>query len=130
MDQLTHRGAVEDQARAGGFEQLRQRFRRTKRERLAVLANGLSAVPKAVAPDLQGAELSDPVLDVVKGAGKKMRLLVPARDAFRIEAIPLHKSPFESSAKLEPLAVARSCVAPLLVNVDPLLERIDRRAVR
>src|SRR5450759_783674 len=79
-DQLAHPIAVEDQPCPGGFEQLGQRHGRTERERCSVLANCLAAVSQAVPPDLKGAELCDAVLDVVEGAAKKVRLLVPARD--------------------------------------------------
>ena len=67
VNQLAHALAVEDQARAGGTVQLRQRPRPTERESLAILAHRLFVIGQAVAPHLQGAQLGDPVLDVIEG---------------------------------------------------------------
>src|SRR5450759_3524159 len=129
-DQLAHPIAVEDQPCTGGLEQLGQRHGRPERERRAVLANCLAAISQTVPPDLKSAELRDAVLDVVEGAAKEMRLLVPARDSFRIESVPIHRWTFEAPAELEPLPVASISVAAVWVQVDPVLKCVDRCAMR
>src|SRR6202165_5446315 len=124
-DELAHAVAVEDQPCAGCLEQLGQRSRRPERKRLAILADRLSSVPHAVAPDLKGAELGDPVFDVVERAAEKVRLLIPEGDSLSVEAIPVHGSTLKSPAQLEPLPIARNSVAAISVQVDPVLKRID-----
>jgi hypothetical protein len=49
---------------------------------------------------------------------------------YQVEPRPVDGSALEAPPQLEPLAVAHISVAPGLVEVDPLLERIDRCAVR
>src|SRR5216683_2862003 len=129
-DQLAHSLAVEDQPRACGAEQLRKWPGRAQRKRFAIFSDGFAAVAEAVAPNLKGAELSDPVFDVVERAAEEVRLLVPARDSLRIEAGPVHERTLEAPAQLEPFPVARAGVPALLVHVDPLLKGVNRRAVR
>src|SRR5258708_28587587 len=95
-DQLAHSLAVEDQPRACGAEQLRKRPGRAQGKRLAIFSDGFAAVAGAVAPNLKGAELCAPVFDVVERAAEEVRLLVPPRDAPRIEARPGDGRPLEA----------------------------------
>src|SRR5260370_31690688 len=122
--------AAKYRARARLSIQIRQRLRGAKRERGRVLAHRLSPVGQAVAPDLQRAQLSDSVLDVVEGVLEEVRLKVPARDALGVKSAPVDRIALESPPQLEPLLVARVRVATFGCRVHPLLERIHRRAVR
>ena len=59
-----------------------------------------------------------------------MRLVVPAGDPLGIQAAPIYGVALESASQLEPLAVTRVGIASLRGCVHPLLERVDRCAVR
>src|SRR5258708_10541191 len=89
-DQLAHSLAVEDQPRACGAEQLRKRPGRAQGKRLAIFSYGFAAVAEAVAPNLKGAQLSDPVFDLLERTAAELPLPVPPRDSLGIEAGPVH----------------------------------------
>src|SRR4029077_4506914 len=107
-----------------------QRSRRAQGQGLAISADCFATVAQAVPPDLQRAQLRDSVLDVVEGIFEEVRLEIPARDPLAIEPAPVDYVSLESAAALQPLLVACVGVAALGVRVDPLLECVDRSAVR
>src|SRR6202158_3014413 len=91
---------------------------RAQGKRFAIFANCVFAVAQAVSPDLQGAELRDPVLDVVKRVPEKVRLLVPACDSLRIQTRPIHERTLDSPSQLEAFPGTWVGDAPVLVQVD------------
>src|SRR5438445_12722099 len=129
-DQLAHAFAVKDHARTRRLVQLRQRPRAAQGERLAILAHRLAGIREAVAPHLQRAKLGDAVLDVIERVLEEVRLEVPPGDSFAIQPVPVHPIAFEVASQLQPLLDPRVRVAPFCTREYPLLEGIDRGAVR
>src|SRR5690606_29462183 len=76
-------------------------------------------------PELEGAELSDAVLDVIERMAEQVQLPLPLRLALALQAVPRHRAA-ETLVKIEP--VLRALLVRVLgVAVDEVLERVNRR---
>src|SRR5712671_3392315 len=81
---------AEIETAAGGGEQFRQRPRTAQCQCAFVLGQRFGLVAPGVGPDLQSAELSDAVFDVVKGMQKDVQLAMPETGPGALAAPPVH----------------------------------------